>query len=159
MTIKRVVSLVAVLRLARGWIRDAWKIRIITRVTAVLLISGMFSMLGPPLALFRLYVFFVSLAGLAFCLWHGWLHVRKGEPAPVLWAFRLGALVLLSVTITEISGYAAFAFFGSVHSRGPFLRPLSCGTCLSWSVAPWNWFLTTSRRLSSSAMHRPLSRD
>jgi small-conductance mechanosensitive channel len=111
MTFIRVVTIVAALRLARGWIRDTWKRRIFTQVSAVLLISGVFSMLGLPLALFRLYVFFVSLAGLAFCLWHGWLRVPSGAPAPIVWAFRLGALVLSFVLITEISGYAAFAFF------------------------------------------------
>jgi len=134
LTAIQIITLIAALRLARGLLLGAWKKRIFTQVAVLLLITGVLSMIGLPLALFRLFVLFLSSIGLVFCLWHGWRHHRSSEPSPVVWALRLGALVLLCVLIAEISGYATFAFF---------LFNASLRTVLL-AVIVWVLFLVTS---------------
>jgi small-conductance mechanosensitive channel len=100
---------VAIARLAAKLITRTWKRWVVYVLVVILILDRFIQVINLPLPLFRLYVFLVSLTGVALCLWLRVIVGRQGASRLYRWALELGALVALVALAAELGGYAAMA--------------------------------------------------
>jgi potassium efflux system protein len=78
-------------------------------VAFIMIAIQLFLVLSLPLPLFRLFVFVVSLVGLILCLWLVRQSRRRKDSPLYTYGLGLGSLILLIVTLVELSGQADLA--------------------------------------------------
>ncbi len=102
---------VTVIYLSRTFFAEAWKWRVLYRLGILILIASMFGMVVVPWPILRLAVLLLSGFGIYFCVKES-CHKRQGEGNEVLiFALRLGSVLLLAVIVAEFIGYAHLALY------------------------------------------------
>ena len=103
--------IIAAMRLARGLVHASWEKRTANQLAVILLLEVFLAMANPPLPLIRLYLVFIALLALVFCVRQA-LWLRKSSPsAMILWGLLVATLVLLTCLVAGVMGYVQFALY------------------------------------------------
>jgi len=100
---------IAFSRLVGATTPEIRKRRLVYCLAAFFILTKFFHMIHLPPPLFRLYVFFVALTGLFFCIRDGLVRPHHEDPVFYRWLLRLGALVFLVILIAAAGSYSSFA--------------------------------------------------
>lgn len=103
------VAGISLSRLASAITTDVWKRRTIYGLAAVVILIQVLAVIGLPQPFVRIYVFVITLAGFFFFLWRTIKTARDPSPSLFVWMWRIAALFMLVVVITEFIGQHVFA--------------------------------------------------
>ena len=94
---------IACARLLGGVLEQPWRRHAVYGVMTAYFVSLILVAAVAPTPIVRLYLFFVSLAGLKFCLRWDKERVTQGEPKHYSWVLRLIALLCIVILIAAFS--------------------------------------------------------
>jgi small-conductance mechanosensitive channel len=108
----RLSSLIAVIRISRALITDSLQKRFITKLALLLLLTDTLVIINLPVPLTRLYILIVAIFFITFYILKQVKKDKKIKNATWLqWAEGLGILALTVILFAEINGQAELAFF------------------------------------------------
>ena len=133
---------IACVRLLGCVLEQPWRRHAVYGVMSAYLVSLILVAAGAPTPIARLYLFFVSLAGLKFCLRWDKERVTQGEPKHYSWVLRLFALLCIVILIAEFVGQAGVAdyLFSSTLMTMAILLPIMLFVYMTRGGLHWIYF-------------------
>lgn len=92
-------------RLVSGLIKEARNRRLVYLLAVLLILTEALRILELPLPLFRLYIFFVALAGLFLGIRMAIKRADSGNSPLLVWGLRAGTVLFAVALFAEIGGY------------------------------------------------------
>jgi len=103
------LTVFGVARLVGSRVHTHWQRRLLYLLAALFLLIQVLRLVGVPLPIFRLYVFFVSALGVPLCFWRARVNRATGGPRFYIWGLQLGGLTLACSAAAQVAGYSALA--------------------------------------------------
>jgi potassium efflux system protein len=150
------VVCMATARLVGGLMTGLWRRRITYFLALLLIISEALQVFEIPLPIFRLYTFFVSLAGFLLCVRRVLKLKRERERKSFAfaWALRAGIAIFAAVFIAEVWGYSSLAAHLLDASLKTTFSGLVAWMFMALADGGLDWAFHTDRLQAIAFVHR-----
>jgi small-conductance mechanosensitive channel len=132
-------------RLVGGLIQEARNRRLIYLLAVILIMTEVLRILDLPLPLFRLYIFFVALAGVLLGIRIALKRARTGDSPLLVWGFRAGTALFAVALFAELGGYNGLSSDLIECSLKSILSLSVCWMVMTLIRGALKWVLYTTR--------------